>query len=75
MRLLAANKDCAFFISNHVSSTIESCKLTKMLCQHAIEAGYTLNILHSLDRIGEIKSQGGYQGERLRGQRLKLDYL
>lgn len=62
VRLLSANQDCAFYIRHHVSSTIESCKLTKMLCQHALDAGYTLSILHTLDRIGEINSQDGYQG-------------
>lgn len=45
------------------SFEIDSCPLLKMLCSHSMQAGYTLNVLHTLDRIGEMKSLCGYQGE------------
>lgn len=45
------------------SFEIDPCPLLTMLCSHSMQAGYTLNVLHALDRIGEMKSLCGYQGK------------
>lgn len=64
MRLLSPNAERSFYLSRAVADTIDTCPLIKMLCAHSMQAGHTLNVLYELDRIGEVKSQCGYQGER-----------
>lgn len=64
MRPFSPNAERSIYISHSVADTIDACPLIKMLCEHSMEAGHTLNVLHELDRIGEMKSQCGYQGEK-----------
>lgn len=45
-------------------NSIQSNSFIKLITERSMQAGYSLYILYHLDRIGDIKSRPGYEGNR-----------
>jgi gamma-tubulin complex component 5 len=56
-RLLRSSKEKSFYLNEKISRVIEADPIIKLLLQHSLDAGFTLNILANLDRINELKNK------------------
>ncbi|XP_055389842.1 gamma-tubulin complex component 5 [Condylostylus longicornis] len=60
VRLFEKCKELSFYVPKNISDLIKESAFIKLIINHAIEAGYTLNFLYEIDKISYLRSASNF---------------